>query len=128
MNIMPDANTAGSEVEVTTPGSPATDPASTSNPAGQSEEKGQGGEVTPEMYKSLETKMGEMGQELGGYREFVQSITPLLEKLDASPQLVQAIIDGKIDSDLAQAVADGKVTIGDAAVVTEAAKEVEKVL
>lgn len=123
MKNMPDANQPQGSA---TPGSPETVPASTTNPAGETEDNKGQGEVTQEMYEALEKKLGEQGAELGGYREFVTSITPVLEKLDANPQLVQAIVDGKIDTDLAQAVVDGKVTVADAAAVTEAAKVVEK--
>lgn len=107
-------------------GSPTAGPESNSMPTGQPGGNQGQAEITPEMYQALEKKMGEMGNELGGYREFVQNITPLLEKLDANPELVQAIVDGKIDQNLAKAVLDGKVNIGDAAAVTEAAKQVEK--
>lgn len=80
------------------------------------------------LYEELESKMGGMGNELGEFRSFFEGISPLLDKLDKSPELVQAIIDGKIDADLAKAVIDGKVSIGDAQAVTQAHTEVKKEL
>lgn len=80
------------------------------------------------LYEELETKLGSMGNELGEYRSFFQGISPLLERLDKSPELVQAIVDGKVDQDLAKAVLDGKVTIGEAETVTKAHTEVKKEL
>lgn len=80
------------------------------------------------LYEELESKLGSMGNELGEYRNFFQGISPLLEKLDKSPELVQAIVDGKVDQDLAKAVLEGKVTIGEAEAVTKAHTEVKKEL
>lgn len=131
MNSMTDANKnnqvgSAEESNVQNAGSSNTDPGSSTS-TGQSADQTNGQtEITPEMYESLEKKMGEMGQELGSYREFVENITPLLEKLDANPDLVRAIVDGKIDQDMAQAVLEGKVKIGEAQEVQTAAKQVEK--
>ena len=77
-----------------------------------------------EAYNELKPKYDAQGGDLGAHQDFIKNITPLLEKLDANPTLVDAINDGKIDAELAQAVIDGKVNIEDAAVVTEAAKAV----
>jgi len=77
-------------------------------------------------YKELEQKFGQQGQELGEYRQFFQSVSPLLDKLDKDPELVQAILDGKIDNDLVKAVVDGRVNVEDAQVVTEAKKQAEE--
>lgn len=126
MNNMTDANKNGSDGNNFQAGSPETVPDSNTNPAGQTGNNNGQGEVTQEMYAALERKLGEQGTELGAHREFVENITPLLEKLDANPELVQAIVDGKIDQTLAKAVLDGKVNIGDAQAVTTAAKQVEK--
>lgn len=118
---MENANPAASG----TPGSAATDPVSTPT-AGQS---GTNGQVDYEAaYKELETKMGSMGQEVGEFRTFFQNISPLLEKLDQNPELVQAIIDGKIDKTLAQAVFEGRVDIKDATVVSQASQQVQDAL
>ena len=86
---------------------------------------GQGATDYEKSYKELEGKMGGMGQELGEYRTFFQNISPLLEKLDQNPVLVQAIIDGKIDKSLAQAVTEGRINVLDAAVVSQASKEIK---
>jgi len=106
------------------PGSTEDGPASDAS-AGQPENQGQDATQT-EAYKALESKLGEQGQELGEYRQFFQNVSPLLEKLDQNPELVQAILDDKIDSDLAKAVYEGKVTFTDAQAVTEAQKQVEE--
>lgn len=80
------------------------------------------------MYSELEKKLGEQGAELGEYRKFFENISPVLTKLDESPELVQAIVDGKIDKELAQAITEGKITIGDAQAVTQAHEQVQKEL
>lgn len=80
------------------------------------------------MYSELEKKLGEQGRELGEYRTFFENISPLLDKLDKSPELVQAIVDGKIDQELAKAVTEGKITIGEAQTVTAAHEQVQKEL
>lgn len=77
-------------------------------------------------YDELATRFGSQGQELGEYRQFFQNIAPLLDKLDQSPELVQAIIDGKIDKDIAQAVIEGRVNVQDAADVQQAAETVKE--
>lgn len=89
-----------------------------------------GGETTSgvdyeKQYKELEPKMGEMGRELGQYREFIQEITPLLTELDANPDLVQAILDKKIDANFAKAALQGKLSVAEATAATEAHKEVK---
>lgn len=79
-------------------------------------------------YKELESKFGSQGKELGEYREFVQGLTPLFEKLDASPELVQAIVDGKIDGNYAKAALEGKLSIAQAQAATAAQAEVQSEL
>lgn len=79
-----------------------------------------------EAYRELESRAEEMGSQLGEYQQFFENITPLLEKLDESPELVQAIIDEKVDGQLAAAVLEGRVDIRDAAVVSQASQEVRK--
>lgn len=76
--------------------------------------------------ENLEKLVGRQGEELGEYRKFFGDMAPLLEKLDANPELVQAILDGKIDASLAKAVSEGKVSFGDAKAVTEAHNDVKK--
>jgi len=85
-----------------------------------------GSPVDQEQYKNLEKVLGTQGQELGELKQFFADISPLLEKLDSNPELVQAIVENKIDSTLAKAVMEGKVTVGDAKVVSAANVEVKK--
>ena len=80
------------------------------------------------MYEELNVKLGTQGQELGDYRKFFNQLTPVLEKLDAQPDLLKAIVDGRVDESLAKAVAEGKVKIEDAAAVTQAHNQVKKEL
>ncbi len=82
--------------------------------------------VLKSQYEAAEKKLGEQGMELGEARKFFKDAAPLLEKLNESPEIVQAIIDGKIDDKLAQAVLDGKVKIEDATSVAKAQEEVKK--
>jgi len=82
--------------------------------------------VDPEQHKELESLVGRQGAELGEYRKFFTDIAPLLDKLDKSPEIVQAIIDGKIDQNLAKAAIEGKISIGDAQIVSKAQEEVKK--
>lgn len=109
---------ANTDASVNT-GSVSTGPAS-SVPAGQPDTNNGQGINFEAAYKELESKFGAMGQEVGEYRAFVNQITPLLEKLDANPSLVRAIIDGKIDESLVKSVLEGKITQQDAQVVTQA--------
>ena len=85
-------------------------------------------QIDPTQHKELETLVGRQGQELGEYRKFFTDIAPLLDKLDKSPEIVQAIIDGNITGDLAKAAMEGKVSISDAQIVTKAQEEVKKEL
>jgi len=108
-------------------GSAAPDPVSNTpagQPGGENTNNGQGVDYESS-YKELEKKLGGMGQELGEYRNFFQNISPLLDKLDQNPELVQAIVDGKIDKQLAQAVIEGRVNVSDAQVVSQANEEIK---
>lgn len=82
--------------------------------------------VTNEQYKELEVKLGEQGKELGDFRTFVDEVTPLLDKLQSQPEVVEAILSGKINAQLAKSVSEGKFKIEDAVVTAEAHKEVKK--
>lgn len=82
--------------------------------------------VDEEMYKELEKKLGEQGKELGDYRSFFEEVSPLLEKLDADPDLTKAILDGKISSETLKPVLEGKASIDDAKAVTKAHEDVKK--
>lgn len=109
-------------------GSPTNAPAINSgnqgSPAGQAQDGGQTDYKA--LYEELEKKFGAQGNEVGEYRTFFNSISPLLDKLDQSPEIVQAILDGKIDKNLAQAAYEGKISFTDAAVVSQAATEVKQ--
>lgn len=82
--------------------------------------------IDPAQHKELESLVGRQGTELGEYRKFFSDIAPLLDKLDKSPEIVQAIIDGNITVDLAKAAMEGKITIGDAEIVKKAEEEVKQ--
>lgn len=84
--------------------------------------------VKKTQYEDAEKKIGEQGKELGDYRSFFKEISPLLDKLQEQPELVEAIMGGKIDSKLAEAVLADKVKIEEATKVAEAHKEVKKAL
>lgn len=85
------------------------------------------GEVVPKaQYDELFTRFGQMGNEMGEYRQFFDDITPLLEKLDNSPEIAKAILDEKFDTALATAILEGRVSVGDAAVVQAAVSTVQK--
>lgn len=79
-------------------------------------------------YKELETKFGAQGRELGEYREFITNTAPLLDKLEKGPELVQAILDGKVDVNLAKAAIEGRLTVNEVAAATAANAEVQKEL
>lgn len=100
------------------------------NMAGSPQEEGSVNTGSPkidqEQFENLEKLVGSQGQELGEYRQFFKDVAPLLEKLDSNPDLVKAIIDGKIDSTFAQAALEGKIKIDEAEAITEANKEVKK--
>jgi hypothetical protein len=83
-------------------------------------------QVDPAQHKELESLVGRQGQELGEFRKFFSDIAPLLDKLDKSPEIVQAIVDGNITAELAKAAMEGKVSIGDAQIVSKAQEEVKK--
>lgn len=108
-------------------GSPKTVPSPNldqSTPGGQTEKTG--GDTGAKSYDELMSRFGQQGQELGEYRQFFQNIAPLLDKLDQAPELVQAIIDGKVDKNIAQAVLENRVDVRDAAVVQEAHDKVKE--
>ena len=82
--------------------------------------------IDPTQHAELEKLVGRQGEELGEFRKFFSDIAPLLDKLDKSPEIVQAIIDGNITQDLAKAAMEGKISIGDAKIVVKAQEEVKK--
>ena len=102
-------------------GSPANVPAAAGETSGQAVDASKN-------YDELASRFGAQGQELGEYRQFFQNIAPLLDKLDAQPELVQSIIDGKIDKEIAKAVMEGRVDVRDAAAVVQANEAVKEKL
>jgi len=76
-------------------------------------------------YEEAEKLIGTQGKELGDLRTFYKRVEPLLEKLDAQPDMVKAILDDKINSDLVKAALEGKVNINDAAIVSIAHDQVK---
>ena len=82
--------------------------------------------VSESQYKELEIKLGSQGKELGDLRTFYDEISPLMEKLQANPELVDAILKDKISPELIKPVAEGKVSTEDAKEVTKAHEEVKK--
>ena len=76
--------------------------------------------------EGLERKLGEQGRELGEIRGFIDNISPLLGELDKSPDMVQAILNGKIDDTLVKAANEGRITVGDAQIIEVAHTEVKK--
>lgn len=103
---------------------------STANPSNAPTSTGAGqagnGQDYEKAYHELETKFGSQGQELGEHRAFVKNLTPLLEKLDTQPEIVQAIMNGKIDGSLAKAALEGKVSLEAANIVNQAHEAVKK--
>jgi len=88
----------------------------------------QGGINYQQMYQELEKKLGAQGQELGSYRSYLEAIQPVIAKLDQSPELVQAIVDGKLTPELAKAALEGKVSVNDATAVQAAHTQVKQEL
>lgn len=82
--------------------------------------------IPVEQYKELEKKLGTQGAELGEFRKFVDDITPLLDKLQAEPEIAEAILEGKITGDLAKKVMEGEVNVNDATKVADAHTQVKK--
>lgn len=101
-------------------------PSNEGEPKSSSVDAGNDQFVPKSQYEELEKKIGAQGQELGEYREFMRGIEPLLDKLQGNDDLIQAIVDGHVTSELAQAVVEGKVKIEDATQVAQAHEEVKK--
>lgn len=64
--------------------------------------------------------------ELTEYKQFFGGISPLLEKLDKNPDLVQAILGDKIDAAFAKAALDGTLTVKEAQAASQAVAEVKQ--
>ena len=83
--------------------------------------------VPKDQFSEAEKLIGTQGEELGRLRKletFVDEISPVLDKLD--DKMIDAIISGKFDSNLAESVLSGKVKIEDATIVAKANEEVKK--
>ena len=70
----------------------------------------------------------EVMKERDDYKKFFTDATPLLEKLNASPELVQAVMADKISDEFAKAALAGQLSIKDAEIATAATAAVEKQL
>jgi len=77
-------------------------------------------------YDQLAEKLGTQGQELGELRNFINTITPMLQELEENPQIADAILAGKLDGELATAIMEGKVSISDAEKVAQAHDDIKK--
>ena len=84
--------------------------------------------IPKKQYTELEKKLGIQGEEVGEYRKYLDEVRPLLEKLSDQPELVQAILDGKVNTDLVKSVSEGKVPISEAETVSKAHTDVKKEL
>jgi len=113
-------------------------PDETGKPSGDQEPQSQktgeaakpSGETVPKKnYEELVSKLSEQGKEVGDlrqYKEYVEGHRDVLEKLQDSPDLVDAIIKDKISPELIVAINEGKVSVKEAETITQAHKEVEK--
>lgn len=123
MKIMPEIN-AGSA------GTNAGSPDNTQKTGPSAGNEGQPGQddtkIDRKQYEELEKKLGEQGKELGDFRKIYEGLSPLLDKLDAYPELVQMIMEGKITPELVSAISEGKVEPPEAKTVSQAHDEVKK--
>ena len=109
----PSANTAGGELAKSTKSSEA------------KEEINLDDYIPKKDYEELERKLGEQGGELGELRTFFKGIEPILDKLQDQPEVVDAILRGEIDSELAKSILEGEVNAEDAKIVTAAHDKVK---
>jgi predicted AAA+ superfamily ATPase len=78
-------------------------------------------------YDELFKKLGEQGEELGSLRKLFEETSPLMEKLNNSPDLVRAIMDDKLsDENLIKAVLEGNVSVTEAKKVEKASEQVKE--
>ncbi len=82
--------------------------------------------IPKDQYKKLEKKLGEQGMELGNVKNFLNDISPLLDKLQEKPDLAEAIVEGKFDDKTVEAILEGNVTVDDATTVKKAHDDVKK--
>ena len=81
--------------------------------------------VDKAVYDELFSKFGDQGRKYGELNGFYESIGPLLAKLDENPEVVDAILTGKIDSTLVKSITDGTISAQGAQAVTMAHEEVK---
>jgi len=131
---MPNVNEIGS-ADATQTGSPSNNAANVPANGNAGETKTTEETVPKSQYEELERKLGEQGRELGDkdkeikeFRDFFADITPVLEVLDKDHALTQAIVDGKISSDLLKSIESGDITKPQAEVITKAHEDVKKEL
>jgi len=84
--------------------------------------------VSKEEYANLEKKLGDNSAELGSLRTFFETVKPLMEKLEEQPDLLDAIVEGKVTAELVQAVEEGKISLEGAKEVIQAHTEVKEEL
>lgn len=112
---------------VNNPNSSANDQAgSGKDPANNTAGQSQGTGIDYEkLHGELERKLGEQGKELGEYRKFFEEISPILEPLDKSPNMVKAIVSSKLDDNIGLAAIEGRLVINEE-IVSKAHDEVKK--
>lgn len=64
-------------------------------------------------------------KELNDYKNFFEGLQPLLQSLESNPELVQAILDGKLTKEFAEAALAGKLTVQEAQTAQAAVDEVK---
>ena len=82
--------------------------------------------ISRQDYEELEQKLGTNSAELGDYRTFFKDISPLLDKLQDSPEVAEAIIEGKLTPELVTAILEGKVNTTEATQVVEAHQQIKE--
>lgn len=82
--------------------------------------------VSKEQFSELETQLKEKTERNAEVEKFLEDLSPLLEKLDAQPELVKAITENKLTPELVKSVLEGKVSVTEAKTVVDAHKEVKK--
>jgi hypothetical protein len=79
-------------------------------------------------YKDAEKKISEMGESIAENTKWFSQAKPWLDKLVESPEIVDAILSGKLDSNLSKAIVEGKISTETAKEVTQAKEEVKEEL
>lgn len=73
--------------------------------------------------ENLNKVLGAQGNELGEFRDYFQKLQPLLDELQDKPEVVDAILEGKLSAELVQAALDGKVEIKTAQQASETVEQ-----